>query len=46
VFAKNISILPGVIANIFASAFSGHAAVGAFAGSGLMMTISQGVKRA
>jgi len=46
VFIQNFSAIPGVIALIFKSAFNGHAALGAFAGSSLIMTISQGVRRA
>jgi alanine or glycine:cation symporter, AGCS family len=43
---SNMSVLPDVFAMIFTSAFTGHAALGAFAGSGVLMGISQGVKRA
>jgi len=46
VFAKNIHLLPGIFATIFKSAFTGHAAIGGFAGSGFMLTLSQGVRRA
>lgn len=42
---QNIDQFPGVIASVFSHAFSGHAAVGGFAGSTLLMTISQGVRR-
>ncbi|MCE5318677.1 MAG: amino acid carrier protein [Parachlamydia sp.] len=42
---QNIDKFPAVIASVFASAFSSHAAVGGFAGSTLLMTISQGVRR-
>lgn len=41
----NISVIPQVLGTIISSAFTGHAAVGAFAGSSLIMTISQGVRR-
>jgi AGCS family alanine or glycine:cation symporter len=41
----NITELPAVIATIVSSAFTGHAAVGAFAGSSLIMTMSQGIRR-
>jgi alanine or glycine:cation symporter, AGCS family len=46
VFILNFSKIPAVFAAIFKGAFSGHAALGGFAGSTLMMTVSQGVKRA
>lgn len=45
VIAQNLSLFPSIIATVFASAFTGHAAVGAFVGSGIMLTISQGIKR-
>lgn len=46
VLMKNLSTLPAVFKLIFTSAFTGHAAVGGFAGSTLLMTMSQGMKRA
>ena len=46
ILIKNIAYLPGVIKLILKSAFTGHAAVGAFTGSGLLITMSQGMKRA
>ncbi len=45
VLALNVSLIPEVFVTIFSSAFTGHAAVGAFAGSGVMLTISQGISR-
>lgn len=45
VFIQNYSMIPDVLYNVFATAFSGHSAVGGFVGSTLMMTISQGVRR-
>lgn len=45
VLILNYSLIPEVFYTIFSSAFTGHAAVGAFAGSGVMMTISQGISR-
>lgn len=45
IFAQNISIIPEIFNSIFSSAFTGHAAVGAFAGSGLLLTMSQGLRR-
>jgi len=44
-FQKSHMILP-TLSLVFKSAFTGHATLGAFAGSGLMLTISQGMKRA
>lgn len=45
VLIKNIEILPSIFQTIFQSAFSGHAAVGAFAGSSILLTASQGMRR-
>jgi AGCS family alanine or glycine:cation symporter len=45
VLANNIAILPEMFAHVVSSALSGHAAVGAFAGSTLMIAMSQGVRR-
>ncbi|MCB1119064.1 MAG: sodium:alanine symporter family protein, partial [Chlamydiia bacterium] len=38
--------IPEAIADVFRSAFTGHAAIGGFVGSGIMMTVSQGIRRA
>ncbi len=38
--------IPALLETVFASAFKGHAAVGGFAGSSLLMTIRYGVGRA
>jgi len=46
ILIKNISSLPLVFKLILRSAFTGHAALGAFAGSSLLLTMSQGMKRA
>lgn len=46
ILIRNIAYVPGVIKLILKSAFTGHAAVGAFTGSGLLLTMSQGMKRA
>jgi AGCS family alanine or glycine:cation symporter len=46
ILIKNIAYLPGVIKLILRSAFTGHAALGAFTGSSLLLTMSQGMKRA
>ena len=45
VLYQNIAILPSVFSQVFESAFSGHAAVGGFVGSTMMLTISQGIRR-
>lgn len=45
VFFQNFHIIPEVLSKVLSSAFSGHAAMGGFFGSTLMMTISQGVRR-
>lgn len=41
----NITAIPQVLVTILTSAFTGHAAIGAFAGSSLIMTISHGIRR-
>ncbi len=46
VFYQNFEAIPGVIAKVFSSAFSGHAAFGGFIGSSLLGTISHGIRRA
>ncbi|MBP6869481.1 sodium:alanine symporter family protein [Candidatus Babeliales bacterium] len=46
VFVVNIHQFPGMIQLIFASAFTSHATIGAFAGCSVIMTMSQGVRRA
>lgn len=45
VFFNNISEIPAILKLVMESAFSGHAALGGFVGSTLIMTISQGVRR-
>jgi alanine or glycine:cation symporter, AGCS family len=45
ILLKNISVLPNVIMTIFTSAFTGHAAIGGFAGSTMLLAMSQGVAR-
>ncbi len=42
---QNIGLLPGVLKTILTSAFTGHAAIGGFAGSSFMMAISYGIRR-
>lgn len=43
VLVHNLGVIPGVIATVFQSAFTGHAALGGFVGSTMMMAISQGI---
>ncbi len=45
VLANNLSEIPSAFKIVFRSAFTGHAATGGFIGSGLMVTISQGIRR-
>ncbi len=45
VLLHHLSELPEVLRQVFVSAFSGHAAIGGFAGAGLMTTISHGIRR-
>lgn len=45
VLLNNLSVLPEVIKEIFISAFTGHAAVGGFAGAGIMTAMSHGIRR-
>lgn len=45
VLLANIDKIPTVFATVIQSAFTGHAAVGGFIGSTLLMTISQGIRR-
>ena len=45
VMAQNLSLFPDMISTVFSSAFTGHAATGAFVGSAMMLSISQGIKR-
>ena len=43
---QEISVLPGVLKSVFASAFTGHAAIGGFAGSSALLAIQHGISRA
>lgn len=45
VLLNNLEAIPGVIQQIFVSAFTGHAALGGFAGAGLMAAMSHGIRR-
>ncbi|MBM17863.1 MAG: sodium/alanine symporter protein [Epsilonproteobacteria bacterium] len=46
VFAMNFAKIPAMLSSIFVHAFTAHAAVGAFAGSTMMMAMSHGIRRA
>lgn len=43
---QEYSLLPGVLKSVFTSAFTGHAAVGGFSGSSVMLAIQHGISRA
>lgn len=43
VFVENSSILPEIMRSVFVSAFTGHAAIGGFAGSTFLLTLSKGI---
>jgi AGCS family alanine or glycine:cation symporter len=45
ILATHAGRIPGVVETVLASAFSGHAAVGGFAGAGVMQAIRFGVAR-
>lgn len=45
VLVQNLESIPSIFNLVISSAFSGHAAVGAFAGSSIIMTMSHGVRR-
>lgn len=46
ILAINVAILPSIFKLIFVSAWTPHAAIGAFAGSTMITTMTYGVKRA
>ncbi len=45
VLLHNIPAIPGIIAMVFRSAFTGHAAVGGFGGATVLMAMGQGAAR-
>lgn len=45
VLLNNLSTLPSVFQQVFVSAFTGHAALGGFAGAGIIATMSHGIRR-
>lgn len=46
VIFQEISLLPSILKNVFISAFTGHAAIGGFAGSSAILAIQHGISRA
>ncbi|MFA6916623.1 MAG: amino acid carrier protein [Parachlamydiales bacterium] len=46
VLLQEITLLPGILKDVFVAAFSGHAAVGGFAGSSVLLAIQHGIARA
>lgn len=46
VIFQEISILPATLKNVFTSAFTGHGAIGGFAGSSILLAIQHGISRA
>lgn len=46
IVVSEISFLPHILLTVFKSAFSGHAAVGGFAGSGMILAVQHGIARA
>ena len=46
VIGQEVRVLPTLIATVFKSAFTGHAAVGGFAGASLLLAIQHGISRA
>lgn len=46
VIFQEIAFLPAILKTVFSSAFTGHAAVGGFAGSSMLLAIQHGVARA
>jgi AGCS family alanine or glycine:cation symporter len=45
VLLNNLTVLPGVLKEVFVSAFTGHAALGGFAGAGIIAAMSHGIRR-
>ncbi len=46
IVAEEIQSLPGILRDVFITAFTGHAAVGGFAGSSIILAIQWGISRA
>lgn len=45
IFIQNFEVLPSIIQLVFSDAFTGSSAIGGFAGSSLILSISQGIRR-
>jgi alanine or glycine:cation symporter, AGCS family len=45
VLINNLGAIPSVMSQVFSNAFTGTAAIGGFAGSSIMLALSQGVRR-
>lgn len=45
VLFNHAAVIPSVLKDVFVSAFTGHAAVGGFAGAGIMAAMSHGIRR-
>lgn len=45
VFFQNFDLLPSLVHTVMQSAFTGHASLGAFAGSSILIAASQGMRR-
>lgn len=46
VIFQEIHLIPSILSSVFKSAFHGHAAIGGFAGSGILLAIQHGTARA
>ncbi|MBS0654869.1 MAG: sodium:alanine symporter family protein, partial [Verrucomicrobia bacterium] len=46
VIVQEAPLLPGILASVFVSAFTGHAAIGGFVGSSAILAIQHGISRA
>lgn len=46
VIGQEFNALPAILADVFKSAFTGHAAIGGFAGSSVVLAIQHGIARA
>lgn len=46
ILSKEMHILPSLLAIVFKSAFTGHAAIGGFAGSSMILVVQNGIARA
>jgi AGCS family alanine or glycine:cation symporter len=46
VIFQELALIPGILKTVFVSAFTGHAAIGGFAGSSVILAIQHGISRA